>query len=307
MNIHALIDILSIKSTEVLVVNNKLFSKSISSPTYAEHLAGITLKYPQINGKGTYEVEAETLAGKMDPAFLIHQWKGKEYPTLIYHHGNLERPFNFHWYMKNTFRDIFTRGRQPIDANLIAVRAAYHRGSYFRYARQIGYLTNFIALLSVSTRLIEDLVSFFKAGTNERIFVAGMSLGGLAANLHRAHFNSADVYIPLCAGASLADVFMSSAYRRVANVIHDHEDVVKNVMDFERDFQKVKTKNVYPLLARYDQLFHFDRQSDSYEGYPIEVLDKGHWTAAISSRDLRRHVLRYLHDGQGERQTQHPG
>ena len=28
---------------------------------------------------------------------------------------------------------------------------------------------------------------------------------------------------------------------------------------------------------------------------PVEVLDKGHWTAALSSRDLRSHILRYLH------------
>ena len=295
MNIHALCDTISIKSTEVLVVGSKLFTKSASSPTYAEHLNGITLKHPCINGIGRYEVEAETLAGKLDPAFLVQQWKGEEYPTLIYHHGNLERPFNFHWYMKNTFRDIFMRSDQPIEANLIALRAPYHRGSYIRYARNIGHLKNFIAMLSVSVRLIEDLVSHFKNRTKGRIIVAGISLGGLAANLHRTYFNSADVYIPLCAGASLEDVFTTSAYKKVIDIVYENKEAIREIIDFEGDFRKVTTENVFPLLARYDQLFRFERQRESYEGYPVEVLDKGHWTAALSSKALRRHILRFIH------------
>jgi cephalosporin-C deacetylase-like acetyl esterase len=278
----------------VLVVSSKLFGKSSSSPTYAEHLNGITLKHSPINGVGSYEVEADTLAGKMDPAFLVYKWMGEEYPTLIYHHGNLERPFNFHWYMKNTFRDIFMRSGQPIEANLIALRAPYHRGSYIRYARNIGHLTNFIALLSVSVRLIEDLISHFKNRTKGRVIVAGISLGGLAANLHRTYFNSADVYVPLCAGAALADVFTTSAYRKVINIVYENEQAIQEIIDFEEEFRKVKTENVFPLLARYDQLFRFERQRASYEGYPVEVVDKGHWTAALSSKALRRHILSFI-------------
>jgi hypothetical protein len=295
MNIHALCDTISIRSTEVLVVGSKLFTKSVSSPTYAQHLNGITLKHSPINGIGRYEVEAETLAGKLNPAFLVQQWKGEEYPTLIYHHGNLERPFNFHWYMKNTFRDIFMHRGQPVEANLIALRAPYHKGSYIRYARNIGHLTNFIAMLSVSVRLIEDLIFHFKNRTKGQVIVAGISLGGLAANLHRTYFNSADVYIPLCAGASLADVFTTSAYRKVINIVYENEQAIKDIIDFEEEFRKVTTDNIFPLLARYDQLFRFERQMESYAGYPVEVVDKGHWTAALSSRDLRRHILRVIH------------
>lgn len=295
MNIHALFDNISIKSTEVLVVSNKLFSRSIDSPPYAEHLKGISLDYAPIDGEGLYEVEAETLAGRMDPAFLVYQWKGEEYPTLIYHHGNLERPFNFQWYMKNTFRDIFIRSRESVEANLIVLRAPYHKGSIIRYTKHIGHLTNFIALLSVSTRLMEELVGFFKSGKNSRVIVAGISLGGLVANLHRAYFNSADVYIPLCAGAALEDLFTSSAYKRVAGTVYKNTEAVKEIIDFEKDFQKVQTRNLYPLLARYDQLFRYERQRESYEGYPVEVLDKGHWTGALSSQQLRRHILRHIH------------
>ena len=294
MNVHALIDKISIKSTEILVVTNKVFSKSIDSPSYAEHLKNIELQVPAIDGEGSYEVQAETLAGEMDPAFLIYRWKGSEYPTLIYHHGNLERPFNFSWYMKNTFRDIFAAKGEQINANLIAVRAPLHKGSIIKYAKKIGHLTNFIALLSVSTRLIEHLVSFFKPQSQGRIIVCGISLGGLAANLHRTYYNTADIYLPLCAGAALGDVFMTSAYRRVAKIVHDNRDIVQNIIDFEEKFKNIETDNVFPLLARYDQLFRFERQNLSYKGHPVEVLEKGHWTAALSSRALRRHIIHHI-------------
>ena len=294
MNIHSLIDHLSIKSSEVLVINNKIFSKGIESPSYVEHINNVHLKIPDLNGEGIYEVEAETAAGVMDPAFLIYQWKGEDYPSIIYHHGNLERPFNFRWYMKNTFRDIFASHQKPIEANLIALRAPYHRGSIIKYAKRIGYLTNFIALLSVSAKLIDFLVDYLKSAGKGQVIVSGVSLGGLAANLHRTLFNTADVYIPLVAGASLGDVFLTSAYKRVAKIVHEHRDTVNEKLDFEKDFKKVKSDNVFPLLARYDQLFRYERQRESYDGHPVVVLDKGHWTGALSSKQLRQHIFTYI-------------
>ncbi len=294
MNIHSLIDQVSIKSTEVLVVNNKIFSKSIESPTYTAHFKTIKLKIPEIVGEGIYEVEAETAAGALNPAFLIHQWKGEDYPTIIYHHGNLERPFNFRWYMKNTFRDIFVSYREPIEANLIALRAPFHRGSFLKYAKRMGHLTSFTAMLSVSVKLIDFLVDYLKSAGKGQVAVSGVSLGGLVANLHRTYFNTADVYIPLCAGVALSDVFMTSAYKRVAKIVHDHREIVNEKLNFEKDFRGVNSDNVFPLLARYDQLFRYERQKESYGGHPVTVLDKGHWTAAFSSKQLRQHIFTYI-------------
>jgi pimeloyl-ACP methyl ester carboxylesterase len=230
----------------------------------------------------------------MNPAFLIHQWKGEDYPSIIYHHGNLERPFNFHWYMKNTFRDIFVSSRVPIEANLIAIRAPFHKGSILKYAKRMGHLTSFIAMLSVSAKLIDFLVDYLKSVGKGQVAVTGVSLGGLAANLHRTYFNTADVYIPLCAGASLSDVFMTSAYKKVAKIVFDHRDIVHEKLDFERDFRGVKSDNVFPLLARYDQLFRYERQREGYDGHPVVVLDKGHWTGALSSKQLRQHIFTYI-------------
>jgi len=45
------------------------------------------------------------------------------------------------------------------------------------------------------------------------------------------------------------------------------------------------------LLARYDGIIEYDRQSRSYRDRPVRILDKGHATAAISFADLRRHIL----------------
>jgi hypothetical protein len=95
MNVHTTLDKLTVGIAALASGKNKFFSRSIESPTFTEHLESIALKMPDIHNKGKYEVVADTIVGQLDPAFLIVQWKGEEYPTIIYHHGNNERPFDF--------------------------------------------------------------------------------------------------------------------------------------------------------------------------------------------------------------------
>ena len=49
----------------------------------------------EINAEGTFEVRAVTPAGILDPAFKVEKWLGTGHPTIIYHHGNNERPFDY--------------------------------------------------------------------------------------------------------------------------------------------------------------------------------------------------------------------
>ena len=65
-------------------------------------------------------------------------------------------------------------------------------------------------LLSVSVKLIEALVQYLKSEGNGKIMVLGISLGGWVTNLHRSFYNSADIYVPIFAGAALGEVFVTS-------------------------------------------------------------------------------------------------
>ncbi len=293
MNKHALIDSLPVTLAAFMFGNSKMFRESIESPSYEELLKTTTLKYPDIKGEGFYEVQANTLIGQLDPAFYIAQWKGYSYPTLIYHHGNNERPFHNYGFGKNTFKRIFLSVKKDIPANLIVVRAPYH--CCFRtYLREIGKLSTLTSLMIASVKVVETLVDFISV-KGSRIVLSGISLGGWVTNLHRTFFNSADFYIPLLAGTVPSDVFTSSIYRELtADLAHENRSAVEETLDFKEQFAKRSEDNISPLLASYDQVMRLKEQKESYGKHPAAVIEKGHFTGSLASDELRKHILPHL-------------
>ncbi len=293
MNLHVLIDTLPVYLASIIFWRNKLFRESLESPPYEDILDSITLKWPQVHGEGYYEVPARTPIGELDPAFHLVRWMGKDYPTVIYHHGNNERPFNRSLLARNTFHDIFLSAGKLFPANLILIRAPFHR-SFRLYLEQMGRLSTFTTLMMVSVKMIEALRQY-AAGKDTRIIVSGISLGGWVTNLHCALFNTADTYIPLLAGIVPADVFTRSVYRNLTDRLAlSNPAALENALNFEKCFSAGGNK-VFPLLARYDQLIRFERQKTSYgNNIPVKVIEKGHVTGSASSMELRRHILDHL-------------
>ncbi len=293
MNSHALIDSFPVVLAAALFRKSKLFRDSIESPAYEELLNSTVFKWPEIDGEGYYEVPADTLLGEQDPAFHIAQWKGDGLPTIIYHHGNNERPFNNMGFGKNTFKKIFLSKKDEIPANLIVIRAPHHR-CFRTYLQHMGRLSTLTALLSVSVKMVEALTEF-AISKGSRVVVSGISLGGWVINLHRTFFNSADLYIPLLAGTIPSDVFTNSIYSQLtASPAHENPSAMKYVLDFEKKFSRIAEKNVFPLLARYDQVMQFELQKESYGDHPIAVINKGHFTGSQAADALRRHILSHL-------------
>jgi hypothetical protein len=292
MNFHALLDSLPIRVATLKKF--RYFSDSIDSNSFADHLAAVNLDLPTIQGEGRYEIQAHSLAGALDPAFQIVQWLGSEFPLLIYHHGNNERPFDYGATNKNTFKNLFLTPNDRISANLITLRAPYHQ-SHKDYSREMAHLSNFMAMLAVSTALVDSLVRIAHERMISPIVVSGISLGGWVTNLHRAFFGSADIYVPMLAGAALEDVFLESTYRSlIGRIGRLNPDRIRQVLNFELQFLKAPEPNVFPLLARYDQIVRLKRQRLSYAKHPVTIINKGHVTAALSSDKLREHVLKHI-------------
>lgn len=295
MNLHEFLDISSITLASTMVTRSKFFSESVETSTLAEHLAAIKLKLPNIKGEGMYEVVAETFAGKVDPAFQIVQWQGRGYPIILFHHGNNERPFNFGLTSKNTFKNVFYQQDGFEDTCLVALRAPFHQDMK-TYLSKMRHLTHFVGMLAVSVKLVEQLVQFARQQGHSPVVVSGISLGGWVTNLHRAHFNTADAYIPMLAGASLGEVFLSSAYQKLTGKpAFENPQTLREVLNFERKFTRVSDNNVFPLLAVHDQIIQYDIQKRAYGNRFIEVLEKGHVTASLDSSALRQHVISNLH------------
>ncbi len=285
VSIHGLIDKAAVGVGALFMP--KYFREDAKAQTVAEYLQDTSAPIPPIDEEGDYEVSADTPVGELDAGFRVAQWIGDKNPTLIYHHGAAEVPFDY------GFKRIFLRDEE-IPANLVLVRAPFHRRMK-DFQHGIRTLSNVVAMLAVSVCVIEQLVQQAKETESRKVVVAGTSLGGFITNLHYIHHNTADAYAPLLAGLAMDHVYLHSLYSRaVAKQAKDNPTAIESVLNFEEDFAAQKKGNVFPLLALHDQLVHYGRQKDSYGDCPVETIAKGHTTAALAYSQLRHHVCKHL-------------
>jgi hypothetical protein len=295
MNAHILLDKMTVSAAAAAARDFRFFQDSLESADLMTHIQQVSMRIPELRGVGKYELTADTLAGTLDPAFWVAQWFGAGFPTIIYHHGNNERPFDCGLASKNSFKNIFLSSKKPIQANLIALRAPFHTDLRI-YMKEVRRLDQFAAMLAVSVCLTEALVQMVRAKTLSPVMVNGISLGGWVANLHKAYFNSADRYIPMLAGAALDEVFTSSLYQKLAGKnVHENPERVRQVLNFEKAYRDVDLENVYPLLGRFDSIIEYDRQKSCYGDRPVQVFEKGHTTSAVAFADLRKHILQRMY------------
>lgn len=295
MNKHIFPDNLTASIGAIIAGKKKFFAQSIQSPSWEEQVAGVDLTIPSVEGEGIYEIKAKTLVGELDPAFRVARWKGSEYPTIIYHHGNNERPFDFKKGAKNTFFHIFLRSAKMPEANLIVVRAPFHNCPLKYYQEKMLELSNFMAMIATSVKLNEELIRQVRKISSQTILTTGISLGGWVTNLHRAIYNTSTAYAPIMAGTLLGELFLQSKYRKMSSSLAlNSPEVIRKTLNFNSLFGKQNTPNVFPLLARYDQFIEYEVQKESYKDYPLKTIENGHITGALNTRELRNHLLSVL-------------
>lgn len=295
MNQHIFFDNLTAFIGALATGKKKFFSQNLESLSFSELTEKTKIKFPETIQEGTHELKAETPVGILDPALKIVKWLGADFPAIIYHHGNNERPFDFRKSAKNTFYQIFANKQEEIKANLIVVRAPFHNGSLKAYKEKMTDLQNFVAMIATSVKLNEAIISELRNQGCNKILTSGISLGGWVTNLHRSYFNTSTAYVPLMAGTFLGELFIRSKYKKLAaeNALKN-PDVLRKVLNFDKAFKKVTTPNVFPLLGRYDEFIEYDVQKESYTGHPVKVIENGHVTGALNTKALRNHILEIL-------------
>lgn len=297
MNVHEAVDVATIGLSGVLLRDAKFFARSLESPPIVDVTAEAAVRDVDLNvtRAGVHDVTVETPIGDFKAAYTPWQWRGPEFPTLVYHHGSGERPFDFGRFSSNSFRRLFVGRERELPANLVAVRAPFHDRSSAAYARAMGDLENFVGMLAASAALVEALAADAGRRTDGPVVASGISLGGWAINLHRVCFESVDRYVPIFAGAALGDLFVSSIYRKLAaESARGRPEQLREILNFENAFRTVDAADCDPLLARHDRIVEFDRQRPSYEGLPLSILENGHVTGSLATAALREHVVSAL-------------
>ncbi|MFO7942573.1 MAG: hypothetical protein R6U92_08025 [Bacillota bacterium] len=286
MSVHGVIDSLAVGLGARFMP--KYFRDGYRSEDVAEHLESVSIDFPQFADEGDYQISADTSVGTLPAAFRVAQCIGSNYPWVIYHHGAAEIPFDY------GFRRIFPLEKQSIEANLLLVRAPFHE-SMKDFQHGIRTLANLVAMMAVSTTVIEHLVQRGRQAGANKVLVAGTSLGGFITNLHHIHFNSADIYTPLLAGLAMEDAYLYSAYSKAtAPAAKENPRAIASVLNFTEDFAAVDHSNVFPLLAIHDRLIRYETQKASYGDCAVATIAKGHTTGALAYSNLRTHVLSHL-------------
>ncbi|MFI7495114.1 hypothetical protein ACH9D2_10395 [Kocuria sp. M4R2S49] len=302
---HAALDRAATLGGALLPDHRKYFGETTDGATVAEHLAELSVEAPSVTREGEQELRARTRAGVLDPACMVVRWCGPDRPTVILHHGNNERPFAFGRTAKNTLgRAVLVP--EPPDANVFLLRAPFHAGSLREFLGAMGSLDRFTAMLATSVALADLVGRSARAEGSPRVVLSGVSLGGWVVNLHRTHHNTADAYVPVFAGAALAEVFLTSAYRRLTSRrAQADQERIRRLLDFEDAFTAVPGANVAAMLARYDQYVDYDRQRPCYGDRPVTVLRRGHVTGSLATAPLREHVLSHVVVGRQGRGPDH--
>lgn len=292
MNKHIFTDRLTAAIGALMTGKKKFFSESLQARSFREYILESNVSMPPLNREQEIELNTENPSMQLDPALKVQKWLGADYPTVIYNHGNNERPFDYSYNAKNTFYHLFVKNNPDVEANLIVIRAPFHNCSIKEYQHKISRLENFMLMIATTVAVNQAVILQLKELGCSGTIVSGISLGGWVSNLHRTYYNSADAYVPLMAGAYLGELFLQSRYKKLtAEKAKQHSEVIREKLNFNMDFELISDDNLYPLLARYDQFIEYNVQKRSYNGSEIHLLENGHVTGALNSRGMRDHLL----------------
>ena len=277
------------------LVKKKYFSEGVESLKIKEWLDLVKLDFPKINGEGYYPIKVQYNGVINEAAFRIEQWKGVQYPTIIYHHGAAEGSYDF------SFNRILKKDKSNIKANLIAIQALFNHSNK-EFMDSILNLSNYTLMLATSVLIVENIISQVRKISNNRIIVTGTSLGGFVANLHFTYYNTSDLYKPLLSGARIGDVFINSAYSKVTSANgKKNPDKLRYALNFDEDIKKMEQKNLFPLMAKHDQIVKYEVQSVDFSLRQITVIPFGHATGATKFKLLRQHIVKGIENDSEEK------
>lgn len=270
------------------LTRDKYFSKGVESRKISEWLKFAKVDIPKINGEGYYPVNVQYEGNSKEAAFRIEQWKGEQYPTIIYHHGAAEGSYDF------SFNRILAKNKDSIKANLIVIQALFNHNNK-EFMKSIAHLSNYTLMLATSVLIAENIINQIRKVSTHKIVVTGTSLGGFVTNLHFTYYNTADLYKPLLSGARIGEVFIDSAYSKVtSNNGKMNAGKLRDALNFEDDLKDRDQKNLFPLMGKYDQIIKYDIQSLDFNPKQVTIIPFGHAMGATKFKLLRQYILEGL-------------
>ncbi|MFC7138022.1 hypothetical protein ACFQRB_19290 [Halobaculum litoreum] len=276
----ALLDRAFLAALRLLTRRRRYFRDGADSPPFEAHLEAVDADWPSVPPVGTCERPVETLAGSLRAAVSVRAWHGPDAPTLVWHHGGGEYPYDT--IFEGAFPD-----PDAADANLVVVRAPGH-DTRFGVQRVGATLSRYLATLAVAVAATEHVLET----VDGRTVVAGYSLGGFVTNRHHVHHDTADAYVPLMAGTAHGEIFLTTV--PAAPAARSRAGHLRKRLNFTDTWLERDHAHVHPVLGRHDRLNRYATQRASYSGVEPAVWPVGHLRGIGAYDRIRQSLDRHL-------------
>ncbi|WP_439620931.1 hypothetical protein [Hyphomonas sp.] len=279
MNKHILGDRLFL--TLIRLFGTPFFSESVQTASFDEHLRATQLELPDLDQPGFIPVPVSGLADNMQAGLKWIRRSEASAPTILFHQGGGELPFD------RTIGGAFPSNVHS-NINVIAIKTPF-QSDLKELKERFVHFNNYVAMIASVVQLTEALVQAQRDAGSRVILVAGYSLGGFVSCRHHLHYNSADAYVPFVAGTSHAEIFFTTV--KAARSARKHPDIIRSRLNFGDAWKNTDNSNVYPVLAKYDQLNRLSVQGPSYGNLPYELWEGGHLHGARHPEQIREKLL----------------
>ena len=206
-------------------------------------------------------------------------------PSIIFHHGlGRLNPLHLKVFANKVLMEKF---------NVFSVRAAHHDSIDNVRKKFLNNFTNMLAAICSSTLAIDEIVDTHKNNSDQKVVVAGVSLGGTVTALHYFYFDSADFYFPIVSYPNFGEILTD---RNIKEFVVNYEMLSKNKsipksFSIPRRLTNRPKDKIFPILADSDELINFKKASEFWKGYEITNFNVGHNTIFIKGDEIRKLIL----------------
>ena len=242
------------------------FSGSMETATFEEHMDNTHVSLPRLSGSDLQPVPIQSLAGEITAGVRVVVWTGATAPTIIFHQGGGEIPFD------QTISAAYRQGPSPT-VNVIAVKTPFQT-TQTELAESFVHFNNYVAMIASVVQTTEALIQSQDLAASSRVLVGGYSLGGFVSGRHHIIYNTADAYVPFVSGTAHAEIFLTTV--RASKIARKQKEILRSRLNFTKNWAASDNSNVFPVLSRYDQLNRLAVQGPSYGDMALDIWTGGH-------------------------------
>ena len=236
---------------------------------------------------GEHAVWLETPLGEIQCHVRVRLGILPQVPLLLYHHGLVEVPYTRTWYKILPKQTAFP-------AHLVAVQAPYHQR--FNEPLGIGFSSadHIYQMFAGSLRIYELMQEQFAESGAAYTVTSGFSWGGITSLLYEALFARARATVPMFASPNLAQVMVDGA-NLSGRSLPAARAVIDEYFDFRPVYEQCDTQRIFPVLAKDDLFFRFEKHAAIYPADNLQTMQGTHVGATWSKgQELRHHLLHIL-------------